>query len=72
MSQEDLDDMKELRVFVEQEWISVEKYIVHYVCKNAETGTLLSPISEWKTVFLIPRHRVIYIATEDVAFRDKT
>ena len=72
LSSEDVNSRKDLRVSVEKEWISVEKYACYYVCGNAETGNTLPSVGEWKTVFLIPRHRVIYIATEDVAFRDKT
>ena len=68
LSSEDMDAGMDLRVRLDREWILVDKYYLLYLRKNRDTGKMLTPVGEWKTVFIIRERRVIYIATENVAF----
>lgn len=68
LSSEEVAEKKDLRIRLEGNWISVEKFDCRYLRGNADTGEILTPLGEWKTIFIIPKFRVIYIKTENVAF----
>jgi hypothetical protein len=66
LSQEELDRGFDLVVRLKSDMIFIDKYFVEYSRKNPNTGAVLPPSGQWKTIFMIPKDRVIYIKTTNV------